>query len=80
MGSSTTRRPEIETAPSPPALSLDSPSSPCLSGFNTENTEDLSELCVEALLSTEDAEKVRTARKIFAAREEYENSWHRIAP
>ena len=50
---------------------------PCLSSFNTEHTEALSDLCVEALLTTEHTETLRTAGKIFAAREEDENYWYR---
>ena len=46
---------------------------PCLSSFNTEHTEPLSDLRVEALLTTEDTETLRTAGKIFGAREEDEN-------
>ena len=52
---------------------------PCLSCFNTEHTERLSDLCVGALLATEDretrtgwcrAEALTTRGQIFAAREE----------
>jgi hypothetical protein len=51
----------------------------CLSSFNTEHTEPrtgwcraerLRGLCVEAFLTTEGAETLHTAGKIFAAREE----------
>jgi hypothetical protein len=41
--------------------------------LNTETTEDLSDLSVEALLSTEDTEALTTRGEIFAAREEDEN-------
>ena len=43
---------------------------PCLSSFNTEHTERLSDLRVEALLTTEDAETLHTAEETFAAQEE----------
>ena len=42
----------------------------CLSSFNTEHTEYLSELCVEALRGTEDTEALPTRGEILAAREE----------
>ena len=43
---------------------------PCLPSLITEHTEHLSDLCVESLLSTEDAEALTTRGEIFAAREE----------
>ena len=43
---------------------------PWISSFNTGHTEHLSELCVEALLTTEDTEALRTRVEIFAARQE----------
>lgn len=64
-------------APPCVATATHSPCSLCLSSFNTEHTEYLSDLCVEALLTTEHTETLRTAGKIFAAREEDENYWYR---
>jgi len=51
------------------------PVSPCLSCFNTEHTERLSDLCVEALLTKERAETLRTRGGIFAAREDADYWW-----
>jgi hypothetical protein len=54
----------------------------CPSRFNTERTERLSELCVQALLTTEDTEprtgccreeELLTRGEIFTARQEDEN-------
>jgi hypothetical protein len=38
----------------------------CLSSLNTETTEDLSDLRVEALLTTEHTETLRTRGEVFA--------------
>ena len=43
---------------------------PCLSRLTTEGTEHLSDLGVEALLATEDAEAVLTGGEIFARSED----------
>jgi len=40
---------------------------PCLSSFNTEHAEPLSDLCVEALLTMEDTEKRKTCCVDLAA-------------
>jgi hypothetical protein len=44
-----------------------------MASFNTEDTEPLTDLRVEALLTTEDTETLRAAGRIFAARQEEEN-------
>jgi hypothetical protein len=51
----------------------DPPCPLCLSSFNTEHTERLSDLCVEALLTTEDTEALMTRGEVLAARQEDEN-------
>jgi len=53
-----------------PQLKRKLPCPLCPSSFNTEHTERLRGLCVEAFLTTEGAETLHTAGKIFAAREE----------
>jgi hypothetical protein len=39
------------------AAKMEFPGPPCFSNFNTEGTEDLSDLCVESFSGTEDTEK-----------------------
>jgi hypothetical protein len=53
-----------------PQLKRDSLFPPCLSSLNTEHTEHLSDLCVEARLGTEDTEAMLTRGEISAARKE----------
>ena len=53
-----------------PQPNRDSLRPPCLSSFNTERTEHLSNLCVESFLDTEGTEAVLTQGEISAAREE----------
>jgi hypothetical protein len=52
-----------------PQLKREPPCPLCLSSFNTEHTERLSELCVEAFLTTENTETLHTAGKMFSGRE-----------
>ena len=47
-----------------------SPCSPTLKSLNTETTEDLSDLCVEFFLATEDTEALFVRDEIFARRQE----------
>ena len=55
-----------------PQPKRDSPCPPCRSSFNTEHTERLSDLRVEAVLGREDTEALTTRGEILAAREEAE--------
>jgi hypothetical protein len=49
----------------------------CLQGSNTERTEHLCELCVEALLSKEGTEETLVREIIFAAHEEVDGLYYR---
>jgi hypothetical protein len=48
----------------------DSPCSPSLQNLNAESTEDLSDLCVKVLLTTEDTEALLAREENFVRREE----------
>src|SRR5208337_1455445 len=56
------------------------PCPPCFSSFNTEYTESLSDLWVEAVLSTEVTETLRAQGKIFTARKEVGSWCNRESP